>query len=291
MVENIVKISTSIFGYLSFFLTTLFPDLQNHLKKAKYKRMAFEHISVSLFYGLMSFVATLPFFSILSSFLTKSAIVGYLLSIIISFSLFFAVFFIVMNYPKIISKQIAKQVDDYLPFITLNMSLLASSKLPFDKVILMVGRLKLPPNVKKEIDPFVYDITNFGLNVREAIEKEIERVSSENFKELLYGISSLLRTGGDLSTFLKEKSKSYILEYKRKLLEFARKLGIFTQIYLMLIVVASIFLTVLLTVFGAISGIGETTILIQFFLIVIVIPMVSFMFVFLIKSITPSSLY
>ncbi|MEM5811478.1 MAG: type II secretion system F family protein [Candidatus Aenigmatarchaeota archaeon] len=291
MAETIVKLSTSVFGYLSFFLATLFPDLQSNLKKAKYKRMSFEHISVSLFYGFLSFTISLPFLSIVTSFFTQSAIVGYMLSLIISSSLFIMIFFIVLSYPKAVAKSISKEVDSYLPFLALNMSLLASAKIPFDRIILMIGRLKLPKKVEKEISPLVYDIANFGLDVRRAIDREIERVASENFKELLYGISSLLKTGGDLSSFLREKSKTYIAEYRRKLMEFARKLGVFTQIYLMLIIVASIFLTILLTVFGAMQEIGETAVILQFFLIAVVIPMVSIAFMFFLKSITPTTLY
>ncbi|MFH8039226.1 MAG: type II secretion system F family protein [Candidatus Aenigmatarchaeota archaeon] len=291
MGETIVNLSTSIFGYLSFFLATLFPDLQNDLKKAKYKRMNFEHISVSLFYGFFSFAISLPFLSIVTTFFTQSPIVGYMLSLIISSSLFVMIFFIVLNYPKAVAKSISKEVDSYLPFLALNMSLLASAKIPFDRIILMIGRFKLPKKVEKEISPLVYDIANFGLDVRRAIDREIERVASENFKELLYGISSLLKSGGDLSSFLREKSKTYILEYRRKLMEFARKLGVFTQIYLMLIIVASIFLTILLTVFGAMQEIGETAVILQFFLIVVVIPMVSIAFMFFLKSITPTTLY
>jgi len=289
--ESLVKISLSIFGYISFYLVPLFPDLQEDLKKAKYRRQAFEHISLSLFVGLIGFVASHPFTSLVFSVFLRSAIAGYMLSVLISFSIFFGSFFFSVKYPKTVAKSIAKEVDSYLPFISLNLSLLASARIPIDKAFLMLERFKLPKKVTIELNPLINDIKVFGIDITKALQRAIDRCSSENFKELLFGIYSLVKSGGDLSPYLKEKAKSYVAEYRRNLLDFSRKLGMFTQIYLMAIIISSIFFTVLLTVFGAITGIGETAVLIQMFIIVGIIPLVSLMFIFLLKSITPTSLY
>ena len=289
MSEYIIRLSLTLFGYLSFYLVSLFPDLSLDLKKAKYKRLPYEHISLSLFFGFLSFVFSLPFSSLLLSFFSRSALVGYMLSLSTSSSIFFAISFVYLNYPKSVAKTIAKEVDNILPFLTLNLSLLASAKLPLDRIISLQGRFAFPKNARKEIDPLISDISIMGID--KALEKAIERASSENFRELLYGLYSLMKTGGDISSYLKEKSRTFLFDYRRKLSEFSRKLGMFTQIYLIAIIVSSIFFTVLLTVFGAIGGIGDLAILMQFFLIAFVIPLISIVFIILLKAITPSAIY
>lgn len=290
MSDTLIKMSLTLFGYVSFYIADFFPDLSLDLKKAKYKRFTYEHISFSLFIALLVLTFIFPFSSFILSFFSRSPIVGFLLSALISFGSFFGTFFIIINYPKTVAKSIAKAVDSFLPFFTLNLSLLVSAKLPLDKSFLMIGRFKMPKDVQKEINPIIRDLS-LGSDINTVLEKATERASSENFKELLFGILSLNKTGGDIGRYLKEKSRTYLLEYRRKLSDFARKVGFFAQIYLMAIIAFSIFLTVLLSIFGAISGVTDLALLMQFFIIVVVIPLVSLMFVFLLKSIIPAEFY
>ena len=110
---------------------------------------------------------------------------------------------------------------------------------------------------------------------------------SKEMKEVLWGILSTIRAGGNLSIFLREKSKSLLEGYRRKLYEFSHNLTIYIEIYLTALVIGAIFFTVLTAVMSGIAGGGTTILFLQFFLIFVVLPVVSIVFVLLIKSASP----
>jgi flagellar protein FlaJ len=135
------------------------------------------------------------------------------------------------------------------------------------------------------------DVEVFGLDINTALNRAVDRTSSKNFKEFLYGLLSLSSTGGDIHQYIKEKSKSLMAEYRRKLYEFSHQLMVFTEIYLTAIVLGAIFFTVLTSILSSISirsSGGGNAIVLQFLLIFIFLPTITAVFIILIKSATPS---
>jgi len=100
---------------------------------------------------------------------------------------------------------------------------------------------------------------------------------------------SSLESGGNLSTLLDQKSKTFLGDYKRKLEEFSKSLEIFLEVYLTALVLGTIFFTILTSLMSGIGGgITQTSIIsIQFALIFILIPLISFGFIVLIRSASP----
>src|SRR3989338_3089015 len=126
----------------------------------------------------------------------------------------------------------------------------------------------------------------FGMTFFSAIRKEAKRTPSRDFKDLLYGINTVSSTGGDLTTFLKQKSEEYLNDYRRRIRKYSQDLSLFVEIYLTLIITGSIFFIVLSSIMSTLSG-GIGTILIQTFVVFILIPLLSIGFIILIKSMSP----
>jgi flagellar protein FlaJ len=141
--------------------------------------------------------------------------------------------------------------------------------------------------LNNEIKKIESDISLFGLDVNTALERSIERTPSKNLKELLWGILSTNRSGGDLSVYLKEKSKTFMDEYRRKLYEFSQQLTIYIEIFLTAVILGAVFFVILTSIMSGISGTTGSTLLIQFFLIFIYLPVVSIVFIWLIRISTP----
>jgi len=77
-------------------------------------------------------------------------------------------------------------------------------------------------------------------------------------------------------------------EYKRKIIEYSNNMQIFLEIYITLIIVGVIFVIILTTLMGSISGTNFQYIeFIQLMSILIILPMGTVMFIILLKSISP----
>ena len=126
------------------------------------------------------------------------------------------------------------------------------------------------------------------MDVNTALERAVERTPSKNLKDLLWGILSVNKSGGDIDVYMKEKAKVFVAEYRRKIYEFSQQLSIFLEVYITAVVLGAVFFTILTAIMSGIStgGAGDV-IMIQFLLIFVFIPMISLAFMVLIKAMTP----
>jgi flagellar protein FlaJ len=192
-----------------------------------------------------------------------------------------------VNYPKIIIGEKTKKIDDQISFAAVHLSTLASTKLPLDKVFEIFSKFSAYGEITNEFSKIESDMKMFGLDINTAIERAVERSPSKNLKELLWGILSTNTTGGDIDIYLREKSKSFMSEYRMKLRDFSQQLAIYIEVYLTAVVLGAVFFVILTSIVAGITGVGQQVLGLQFFLIFIFLPIVSALFIYLIKSSTP----
>jgi flagellar protein FlaJ len=236
---------------------------------------------------MILFIAQLPVLSFVLGFFLQPFLFSFMSSVMLSMVVSAGVFIFMMNYPKVTIKSKSKDMDTSLPFATLYLSTVSGSKLPLYKIFEIFNKFTSYDELANQIHEINEDIKIFGLDVNTALERAVERSPSKNFKELLYGILSTVRSGADLSVFLKEKSRSFMAEYRRQLYEFAHSLTLYIEVYLTAIVLGSIFFTILTSILSGIGGVSGNIIMLQFFLVFVFIPMISLVFIMLIRSITP----
>jgi CHASE2 domain-containing sensor protein len=87
---------------------------------------------------------------------------------------------------------------------------------------------------------------------------------------------------------LKEKASTFLEDYRRRLYEFSHQLTLYIELYLVAIILGSIFFTILTAIFAGIAGVKWDIISVQFFLIAFFIPLVSIFLIIFIKSVAPS---
>jgi len=281
------KYAFRLFGDVAKSLEKYFPDLAEDLKKSNIKLSPQEYIANSLFMSLLSFLIVLPFLALFFSLASKSFLFAYLTSILISIGLPSLVFFIHINYPKTIVQQREKDIDKALPFSTLYLGSILSSGLPLNKAIKVYTEFSEENEIRKELKKVVEDTEFYGLDIMTSLERAIKRSPSRKFREFLYGLLSVLRSAGNLYFFMKERVTEYMLDYKRKLSEFSRAMTIYIQIYLVSIVLGTIFFTVLTSLISILGG-AQNILGMQFFMIFIFLPMISFLFIFLVKKAEPT---
>jgi flagellar protein FlaJ len=192
-----------------------------------------------------------------------------------------------LNYPKFIIRDRVKSVERSLPFATIYLATISSSGIPPNKIFELFSKFDEHGEISKEAKRIVIDMKAFGLNIYEALARSIERVPSIELRDLFWSISSILSSGGDLATFLRERSISYLNNYRRKLNEFSKNLAIYLEIYLTILILGSIFFTILTSIMMGLGGNLSGVTFIQFFIVFVFIPLTSLGFIVLIKASSP----
>jgi len=275
------------FGGIAENILPYFPDVKTDLKKARMKEAAQEYVSKAILTCFIIFLVELPVLSFVFALVLKSFFFAFISSFTVSIFLTIGFFIIYLNYPKAIIKDRAKKIDANLPFASLYLSTVMGSKLPLYKVLKIFSKFSKYGYLTEEVSNISNDIEAFGIDINTALERAVERTPSKEFKELLWGMLSVNRAGGDMNEYLKEKSKSYFSEYRRRLFEFSHQLTMLIEMYLTVIVIGAIFFTILTSIMSGITGGVSNVIVLQFFLIFVFLPITSAIFIFFVKSTTP----
>jgi len=282
-----LRISMKFFYPFADMIAPYFSELKSDLKRAGIKLTVQEFLSKGLFLITLVFILGLPFLSIILAFFLKNFLFGFLSAITMSTFLLAIAFISYMTYPKIIIGQKTKQIDNQISFASVHLSTLASAKLPLNRVFEIFSKFSAYGEITDQLSKIESDMKMFGLDINTALERAVERSPSKNLKELLWGIFSTSITGGDIDTYLREKSKSFMSEYRMKLRDFSHQLAIYIEIYLTAVILGAIFFVILTSIVAGITGIGQQVLALQFFLIFIFLPLVSAIFIYLIKVSTP----
>ena len=122
-----------------------------------------------------------------------------------------------------------------------------------------------------------------------AIRKTASRTPSEELKELLWGLESILTSGSNVENYLREKSRLFIAEYRRRLEKYSDTLSLFIEVYLTVVLVGSVFFIIMTSLMSIIGG-GSNTFMVflQFLVVFGILPVVSIGFIVLLKVVSPS---
>ena len=284
------KVSMRFFYPIADMVLPYFPDLKSDLKKAGIKLSVQEFLSQGIFLTILVFIIGLPIFSVLFAFFLKNFLFGFLSSITACFFILSIFFIVYVNYPKIIINQKIKNIDDRISFAAVHLSILASAKLPLDKVLEIFSKFGGYGEISEEISKIESDVKMFGLDVNTALERAVERCPSKSLKEILWGILSTNISGGDVDVYLREKAKSLMSEYRMKLRDFSHQLGIYLEIYITAVILGAVFFLILTSIVAGITGTSEQILFLQFFLIFLFLPAISAVFIFLIKTASPGGI-
>ena len=268
--------------------SVVFEDLKKDLKMSGMSKTLEEYLSTAVLTCLILFIVELPLFSIIFSMLNLGFLFSFFMAITTSILICTFFFVLFVNYPKFIMRDKARDVERTLPFAGIYLSTIASSRLPPHKIFEIFSKFKEYGEVTKEARRIVADMEMFGLNIYDSLEKAVDRTPSRELRDLFWAILSTLKSGGDLTIYLGEESKTFLNNYRRRLNEFARSLSIYLEIYLTALVLGTIFFIILTSVMSGFTGIvASNMVFIQFFLIFFFIPLISTAFIILIKSSSP----
>lgn len=282
---NYTELSLMFYGNISKLMKGYFIDIKDDIHRANMNYTLEEWISNALFTSTIVFIISSAALSFGFAFFT-SPIIAVFSALTLSATLSGVLFFIFYSYPATISRVRENKIKKVLPFSISYLASIANSKVSGIVLFKTISQFKEYSEVSNEARNIVRDVEVFGMPLSSAIKNQAKRTPSKEFRELLWGVNSVIVSGGDLALFLKQKSDELMNDYRRRIRKYAQDLSLFVEIYLTLIITGSIFFIVLSSIISALSG-GMGTILIQTFVVFILIPALSVGFIIIIKSISP----
>lgn len=278
-----IEMSVRLFGGIIEPYLDYFDPLEVKMKSANIKLSLKEYLSISLISSLIAFIVSMPIVSFVFSLITQRAIFSYTLGIIVSFLMAGASFVLFYWYPSMKAKSLQSRIDQDLPFAIASMTAAASSGTHPMEIFKM---LTVRKGVIGEDSNRIYrDVKMFGTDISSALAKVANRTPSLTWSELLWGMISIITTGGDVYKYLTEKTAVSMQQYKRMLDSYSNQINFYTEIYITLIIVGTLFFIVLSSIMSPL--VGGDILLVQTFLVFFFVPITSMGFIILLKGLSP----
>lgn len=268
------------------FLLKLNEDLPINLRILKYNVSSEYYIARGITISFFLFVFLTIFSTVFFSSITRNPAFALTSALIISIGIPFAFLFIYLKLPSFrlmsLESRINKEMYDAIPIF----SAFASDKTPLDQSI--KSFVESNPNflISKEFQE-IYNLVKYGgLDIISAIDKKIETTPSKKLRNFLFGLLTIIKTGGSIKDYVTKVANDEIEEYRNLIRESSRKLALFFEIYIIAVVIGSLFLIIITSVFSLIQPIPNL-IELQFFIVFFLVPIISLMMSKLLQSFIP----
>jgi len=279
--------SLRVFGKFAERHSLWFVEIKNELARTDVGLSVEEFVSLAMMCAIFSPIATVPaiaFICVLLQAGVALTLMICLISAIVTVALTLIGFYV---YPGLIAEGLKKNIDNNLPFATIYLSTLAGTGMPVEKMFRVLADFKEYGEISKQVASIVTDTEVLGVDIATALAKATKRTPSQELKDLFWGIRSTILSGGDLKTFLIEKSAGYMENYRRQLDVYVDQLGIFTELYITAIVVGSILFIVMSTIMGLLGSAQASIELLQGAVVYFVLPVISIVFMVMISLMSP----
>ncbi|MDY6769484.1 MAG: type II secretion system F family protein [Candidatus Nanohaloarchaea archaeon] len=288
--ESYIRFAQRMTAEVADRISQFFPDLSNDLILADIGLTLNEYLSVALLSSAIAFAVTAPLISMLVGLMTGTlvgVVSGLIMGLFVGVFIGVAVFMGFYLYPSLQVGERRSNIDNNLPFATMYLSTIAGTGTPPAAIFDLLGDFDEYGEVSHEARNISRDIYTFGAGTTEALRSAAQRTPSDKLKELLWGINSILTTGGDLRSYLQEKSEAYMADYRRSLDEFTDTLSLLVEMYITLVIVGSVFLVTISTIMSTLGGNASLIVAIQVFTVIVLLPLSAVMFIVIVKGVSP----
>jgi flagellar protein FlaJ len=288
--------------------TDRFLDTRNMLRKAGMGMLVEQYVSqaclVSLLIGLVAAIAgmTLGLHSFKDMALshvgpwlvpaTISANFPFIFSLLLCIT-FFAVafsltYYVYMSIPEVQANVRSSLINQSLPHTTAYLYAMSrgGGLNLLDVMRSITDNYHIYGASAEEIGYIVKDMDCYGTDLLTALEKASQRTPSQKFKDFIGGLTSIVASGGDVASYLRAKNDQYRLTASKEQKLFFETLGVMAEIYISAFVAGPLFLITILVVLGLIN---TGSIVILNYMIYLLIPLSTVVFIILLSSITGES--
>jgi len=161
-------------------------------------------------------------------------------------------------YPSYVSA-----LESSLPTASSFLAAMASAGVAPDKAFLALANENIRLEIAKEAEKITRNIEILGYDLLTALEYASENSPSKVYSAFLEGLVSVVTSGGDMTAYLTNETKSLMRDKIREEKEFIEGLGVIAELFLVIGVVAPIFFVIMLAVLAimATSATNQGTVL------------------------------
>ncbi|NPA38809.1 MAG: hypothetical protein GXN99_03395 [Candidatus Nanohaloarchaeota archaeon] len=234
----------------------IYPDFFNPLKEAI--------IKANLPYNPDTYIGSLGAIATFSSFILIAAVsavylaIDYslytfismlILSLLIPFGVVFLVGYI---YPYYVISERKKSINNNLPFALNHLAAISYASVPLDKAFKMMIELAHYGEITEEFKRIIQRMEVLGEDILQAMKNVALTTPSEKLKAILFGIISIIESGGNLREYLKEMSHQALFNYRLERKKYLETLQTYADIYTAVLITAPLFLITLLAVINVV---------------------------------------
>ncbi len=269
----------------------LFKDMDKNLRKSG-RRISFRaYVSLSICVTLLVAFTLFTVLPLLLIFIFEIPTVSsFLLGIGVGLLAGASIIIIFYVYPKYCADSLRRALEDELPFTTGYMAILANAEVPPHQIFRSVAGISSLQAASNEARNLVRDVELFGLDPISALKAASNRTASVEFRRMLEGFISTIRSGGNLSKYLMSRSRRYMRLKRAAMRKFFDNLGILAEFYVTLYVAGPLLFVVMLAVMAMVGGGGQGLLdprLLLYLLVYLGIPLGSVAFLIVLDVISP----
>jgi len=157
-------------------------------------------------------------------------------------------------YPIYRADNLERTLEDGLPFTTGYMEIMAGAGVPPYRIFRALAQIDAPFAVSREARVITRDVELFGFDVISALEAASKRSPSDKFRELIEGFIATVHSGGNLTNYLRTRSRQYMKLNRIALRKFSDTLGVLSEFYITMLVAGPLILVVMLGVMAMLGG-------------------------------------
>ncbi len=264
MSKGFRRIAYTRFGRYMERILPRFSELGLTLRKAgmdislrMYLSTAFMTTFIAIFVGFPAGIGI--FWAINQEFNTNvwlgALIVGILVPIVVMLGFYI--------YPSYVSSNRKRALESSLPTASSFLAAMASAGVAPDKAFLALANENIRLEIAKEAEKITRNIEILGYDLLTAMEFAAENSPSKVYSAFLEGLVSVVTSGGDMTAYLTNETKSLMRDKIREEKEFIEGLGVIAELFLVIGVVAPIFFVIMLAVLAimATSATNQGTVL------------------------------
>jgi flagellar protein FlaJ len=255
--ESPQSLAYGLIGDKTTRILPLFRDLDTSLQKSELKVNFKAYVSLTVFAAAVMSAAVLALVPCLLFFVFRLPLFSAFLFGVGASLFTFAISTIgFYAYPLYRADVLKRDLEDELPFTTGYMAILTSAGVSPEKIFYSLSNLPIPLAVSKEAKDIVRDVNLFGSDIISALQETSRRTPSDKFRELIEGFISTIHSGGNLSGYLREKSRQYMKLKRIALKKYSDTLSMLSEFYVAILLTGPLFLVIMLTVMAMLGG-GE----------------------------------
>jgi Flp pilus assembly protein TadB len=258
------KISNQFFRGLSNRLVSsgYFGNLNRNLRLMNSPFVLGTYVSMILFTSLMAFFFSIVVLVFLSFYEISPLVPFFSLSeqpFILRFAKYIWVVivipvlagFLLYFYPSSEAGNLAKKIEQELPFVSIHMSAVATSgvePISIFRIILKSEEYRYSNIMFRKLMNFI----NFhGKDLVSALKETSRTCPSSKLKVMLDGLATTVTSGGSLHKFLEKHSETLLFDYRLEREKYTRAAETFMDIYISIVIAAPMILLMLFVIMGS----------------------------------------